>query len=142
MYQVTFEAYHLMQMQTQSAQEWMKAHVSYQDARGLENEHAATLMLDGRPIACAGVFPIWEGRAYLWCWLGCNATAKTFLELHRFAKRFLDGLPFRRVEAAVECDFAAGHRWVKALGFELEAPRMRCFEIDGRDSALYARVRV
>ena len=109
--------------------------------RTLESPWATTLVADGRPILSGGAIPLWMGRAYLWSFLSDKVTRRNFVEVTSFVRRFLNGLPFKRVEASVECDHEAGHRWVRALGFELEAPRMRAFQVDGRDCALYARVR-
>lgn len=49
-------------------------------------------------------------------------------------------MKYRRIEAVVKCEFKAGHRWARFLGFELEAPRMSKWGDDGTDYALYARV--
>ena len=68
-------------------------------------------------------------------------TKRNFLKLHYLAKEYLGGLPIRRLEASVNTGFTAAHRWVKALGFKMEAPRMEAFQIDGSDCALYARVK-
>jgi hypothetical protein len=43
------------------------------------------------------------------------------------------------VELTVLKHFAAGHRWAKMLGFEIEAPLMRGYNPDGTDSVGYAR---
>ena len=63
------------------------------------------------------------------------------LRLAEVAQRMLDAYPAQRIEAHIDVDFLNGHRWVEALGFVIEAPRMRKFTPDGRDVALYARVR-
>ena len=64
-----------------------------------------------------------------------------FVALTKAAKRILGSMPYRRLEADVACDFAQGHRWLRMLGFTMEAPRMVAYLPDGTDSALYARVR-
>lgn len=140
MYVVPYEAGHIARMRVQAAQAWLVSRQAPAVLRSLENEYASTLMVDGTPIACAGAVPLWEGRAYVWSWIGDSVCTANFRAVHRHAKEFLAGLPFRRLEATVDCAFEAGHRWVKALGFTMEAPRMVAFEVDGRDSALYARV--
>ena len=76
----------------------------------------------------------------MWALISTGVTARNFAALHAQAKRFLDGLPFDRIETGVDCDFPQGHRWMKALGFTMESPRMRKFQ-NGRDHALYARVK-
>lgn len=140
-YTVPFEVEHYARMGVQPAQQWMKTGFRPEDLKTLENDYAVTLMVDGEPAACAGAVEYWPGRALVWAVLGDAVDAQFFPVLHREAKLFLDGLPMARLEAAVDCDFDAGHRWAKALGFKVEAERMRKFHMDGRDCALYARVR-
>ena len=59
--------------------------------------------------------------------------------IHRAVLRGLSAAPFRRIEAHVEASHAEGHRWIAALGFELEGV-MRNFW-NGRDFALYSRIK-
>lgn len=141
LYPVPFAAEHLAQMQLQPAQSWLSAHTDVASMRSLENEWSSTLMDDGRPLAAAGVAVYWQDRAYVWSLISKDVKVSNFLAVHAHAKAFIAGLPFRRLEAGVDCDFEAGHRWAEALGFELEAGRMRAFQVDGRDCALYARVK-
>jgi len=95
---------------------------------------------DGTVLLCGGVTPYWEGRAESWAMLNRNRRAD-FIGLHRVALRFLEKCPVRRIEASVECDSENGHRWCKALGFKLEAERLKGFLPGGKDAALYARVK-
>jgi hypothetical protein len=66
---------------------------------------------------------------------------KNFLKGHRAVKRFLDGCYTQRIEMTVDCDFPEAHRWAKMLGFTMECERMKYYSPDGRDCALYARIR-
>ena len=140
-YAVQFCAEHIRALRAQPSQQWLAATASDRDLRLLENQYATTVMEDGRPIACGGVLPIWENRGYLWSVISDTVDARSFRAVHAITKRALDGMPFRRLEAAVEVDFEPGHRWVRALGFELEAPLAKAFQVNGADCALYARVR-
>lgn len=102
-------------------------------------EHAYSIFIDGTLKMVAGVTTYWPGRGEAWAIL--DPQCKTdFMELHHVVKRFLDICPVKRIEAAVECEFTPGHRWVKSLGFELEAKKLRAFLPDGKDASLYARV--
>lgn len=141
LYGVPFEAAHLQHLVLQPAQQWCRSYLQGAELRTLENEWAATLMHDGRPIACVGPALYWENRALVWSFISTAVCQSNFLTIHRLAKAYLAGLPFRRLEAAVDVDFDAGHRWARALGFQLEAACMSAFQLDGRDCALYARVR-
>lgn len=109
--------------------------------RGLENDWSSTLMEDAKPFACAGVLPYWENRALVWSFLSADVAPANFWAVHAAARQFLDGLPFRRLEAAVDVGFENGHRWMKALGFRVEAPLMRAFQVDGRDCVGYVRIK-
>lgn len=139
-YPVTYQARHFHALRVQSFQNDVSQYLDDTTLHALENEHAYTLMRDGEPLLCCGAVEVWANRAYLWSVLGSIETCE-FREVHSWAKRFLGGLPFRRLEASVDVDFEAGHRWMRSLGFECEAERMRAYEVSGRDCALYALVR-
>jgi hypothetical protein len=101
---------------------------------------AYSIQVDGRVIACAGVVEYWKNRGEAWAFVD-RKCKREFLALHHIVRDFLDHCPVRRIEAAVSTTFSAGHRWVRALGFELEAPILRAYGPDGGDCSLYARVR-
>ena len=137
---VPFKAEHLMDLQLQESQQFCGPAVSPQYAMYLEGEFSFTA-LDGDKVLCVGgVTAIWDNRAIAWMLVDGSA-GKHFVEIHKAAKRMLDMVPYARVEADTPCEFEAGHKWLKMLGFQLEAERMRAHRIDGGDSALYARVK-
>jgi hypothetical protein len=105
-----------------------------------DSKYSFTLMLEGKPVACAGVVEFWHGRGEAWAVMS-KACKPYFFQIHNVVKRFLEVCPMRRIEASVSVEFGAGHRWVKALGFKCEAPVRKAFFQDGSDSALYALVR-
>lgn len=137
---VPFQAAHLRELQLQKAQAWGTSMLTEQHAAGLEETHAFTAMVGGQIVGVGGAYEIWEGRALLWSFIDGRA-GPHFVAIHRATMRFLETLPYRRIEAEVDCDFLPGHRWIKMLGFELEAERLRKYRVDGGDSALYARIR-
>jgi hypothetical protein len=94
---------------------------------------------DGRVLCSAGVNELWPSRGEAWAVLHPRCKSE-FLGIHNAVKRFLLVCPIRRIEAAVKVGFQEGHRWAKALGFELEAPRLKAYSPEGHDMALYARV--
>lgn len=142
-YTVPFQARHFKALKIQSAQTELLHLLSEEAVRAWEGPYATTVMRDGTPVLIAGVLPIWEERAYLWSFLSDDITPGEFVAVHRATKRSIDGLPYRRVEAAVEVSFEQGHRWVKALGFECETPDtvMKAFMPNGGDCKLYAKVK-
>ena len=137
---VPFKAEHLLALQLQQGQAHAQPFITEDYAHMLEGEYAFTALADGVPIAVGGVTKLWDERGLAWTFVSRNAGAH-FVELHKAVKAMLDIVPYRRVEADTPCDFEQGHRWLRMLGFTLEAERMRAFRVDGGDSALYARVR-
>lgn len=97
-------------------------------------------LVDGRVVGCAGVVRLSSHRGHAWALLG-RVPPKRFAAVHKAIARFLDRQALRRLETAVDSDFAAGHRWAGMLGFVREG-RMRAYGLDGRDADLYARVRM
>lgn len=136
-----FRARHIEAMNIQDDQEWVTRVYGQAELRLLENPNAYTLYQDGVPIVCCGAFALSKVRGTCWAIMSSRITPHLFREVHALGKQFLASLPFKRLEAVVATDFAAGHRWVKTLGFQLEAPCMRAYELDGTDCALYAKVK-
>jgi RimJ/RimL family protein N-acetyltransferase len=98
-----------------------------------------TAMDGDEVLACAGVVKQWDNRAIAWGLISEYA-GKQFVRIHKAVKRFLDTTDFNRVEAFVDADFEAGHRWIQMLGFEREG-YMRAFSPLGKDCILYARIK-
>lgn len=90
-------------------------------------------------VACGGLLPQWENRALAWMLIGENA-GPHFAAIHRHVRQFLIRSPYRRIEAHVDVGFAAGIRWMKMLGFELEAYK-KAFRPDGADMLEFVRIR-
>lgn len=101
---------------------------------------AFTGLVDGVPIGIAGVIPKWPGTVHVWALLS-PACGPWMREIIHFVRHVLAGLPQPRIEATCVCEFELGHRFLKVLGFKMEAERMVKFDPAGRDHALYARVR-
>lgn len=95
---------------------------------------------DGVVMLCGGLLEYWNGRAETWASFNKREVRKDFLAVHHQVEKFLDESGFRRIEAAVVLGFENGHRWVKALGFRLEAPVVRKYLPNGKDCSLYARI--
>ena len=98
-----------------------------------------TAVDDGEVLACAGVVEQWKGRAIAWGLISAHA-GKQFVRIHKAVQRFLETTEFNRVEAFVDSDFDAGHRWIMMLGFEYEG-YMKAFSPLGKDCKLYARIK-
>jgi len=106
----------------------------------LETDTAITITQDGRNVFCGGCTTMWQGRGLMWCYFGI-IDPKDFIKIHHIIHSFLSVLDFNRIEMYVDYDFKNGHRWAKALGFTVEAPRMRKFALDGKDQTMYSWIR-
>jgi|GEM_PF-1652763 len=103
---------------------------------------------DGRIILCCGLLPmiipgldIGPFSAAAWV-LAAKMKRGEFIEAHNAVRNLLEkfGPRFKRIEAYVDVDFKAGHRWMKTLGFQCEAPVRRRAGLMGRDDSLYAKI--
>jgi hypothetical protein len=101
---------------------------------------AYTGRLNGKVVFCAGVVELWPGRGEAWAVFD-KSLKGDFIKVFHVIRRFLDGCGIKRIETSVDCSFADGHRWMKALDFVCEAPVRKAYGIFGEDTALYARVK-
>jgi hypothetical protein len=137
---VKFQSEHLMRLQEQKATAYLRPYFKPENYQAIENcTYSYTGISNGRVLICAGIFEIWPGRAEAWAILDQDCK-KEFLLIHRAAKRFFDICSIKRIEATVDVNFNNAHRWALALGFKMEASRMRAYHPNGTDCALYARV--
>lgn len=102
--------------------------------------HSYSIFVDGKLVAVAGIAEYWKGRGEVWAMVD-RSSKKHFFILHNVVKRFLELCPIRRIEAAIETDFEEGHRWVKALGFRLDAVNLEAFFPNGTNASLYSMVK-
>lgn len=138
---VPYEASHILGIQAQRGQAGAKAFITEEYAKALEGEFAFTAISDdGEVLAVGGIKEIWTDRAMAWSFIDRRA-GKHFTAIHKAVKTLLEIVPYRRIEAEVACEFAPGKRWLKMLGFTMEAERMRAALPDGTDSALFAKVK-
>jgi len=138
---VPYEAGHLHLLQLQDAQAFVHTMINGAHAKALEDPRSFSVVGDdGEVYACGGLTELWTHRALAWSLVSRHA-GRHMLLIHRAIQRYLDASPFRRIEMEVDCEFEAGHRWARMLGFTMECERMRCHGIDGRDNALYAKVK-
>lgn len=91
-------------------------------------------------LGIGGAFDKGGGRAECWTWL-CAGVGRRMLGIHRTAARFLDAVPFRRLEAYVHEKNWQAIRWACALHFHLECQRLASWFPDGSAAMLFARVR-
>ncbi|MBP7622441.1 MAG: hypothetical protein KA763_00605 [Xanthomonadales bacterium] len=129
-----------MDIRLQYMQQEFHEQFTPQYGRALEDVgNGYTAMVDGRPIACAGLAEQWEGRALAWALIGADA-GPYFTGIVRGMRRALDMTPWRRIEAQVDAEFVEGLRLAHMLGFEVES-KMRAFTSAGRDAFMFVRIR-
>jgi hypothetical protein len=137
---VKYNKNHLQELRHEKSVAHVVSYFGEALAETIENaKYSFTGIHDNKVLFCAGVTEYWPGRGEAWAFLDSNSR-QHFMAIHNATKRFLEVCPIRRVEAAVDIDFKEGHRWVKLLGFKLEAERLKAYRLDGGDSSLYARV--
>ncbi len=97
-----------------------------------------------RYLGSAGLIPLWPGRAMAWALVVSTVDRRQMLTIHRWVNEFLDEAQqdkrYRRIEASVLDGFVQAQKWVERLGFQREG-YMKCYDPDGRDHHLYARVK-
>lgn len=108
----------------------------YLDA--LASEESYTAIVDGKVIACMGVYPYTNNIGKMWSFLS-EGSGKHMITLTRAVKKFCTESEYTRLEAAVRQDYKEGHRWVKMLGFTCETPDgMKNYTEDLQTYSLYA----
>lgn len=108
----------------------------------LLREFPAMTLFDGQHfVAAAGLVEIRPGTGYAWALLGRRLTPSGLVIASKYCRTMLNVAPFRRIEATARCDFGPAQRWLRLLGFEVEAPRMRAYLPDGGDATLYSKVK-
>ena len=93
----------------------------------------------GRLLFVGGVCEIYPHYGSAWAML-CADKGTAFVTLTRIVRRYLDSLPFDRVDCAVSFPFEAAHRWVAALGFAPDGLHERA-AANGDDVMIYVRMR-
>lgn len=134
---VKYEPAHLISILEDPSQKETAKYVKHSDAQALStHEYAYSVLKDGIPVACAGLLKYWNGRYEAWAFL-IPGHRDAFLFIHNKVKLFLSETSIRRIEATVDMKFRAGHRWAKALGFEVECEILKAYGPTGNDFKLY-----
>lgn len=136
---VAYRWEHLAGMTFQASQKHYA--IGEAQAKGVDNGLAWTGLFDGRPIACAGLVPIWPGRYEAWAFFCEDFPTVVFPAIHAAAIRRMNKLRARRIETPLDPTAPNAARWARLLGFEIEGT-MRGYAPDGRDMLLAARVHV
>lgn len=131
-----FAPEHILTMDIQPHQAWMRQAVVEGYGEFLARGIAETLWRDGAPIACYGGVLLWPGNTEVWAVfardIGVSMTAA-----HRAAKALIEANAQPRLQAYVDAEFAEGVRWALQLGFKAEGKPRRYFP-NGNDAYLFA----
>lgn len=140
MHVIPFEPFHLRALVLQESQSWMGPMLKEDYGEALvKSGPCFTLEDSGRVIICAGLVNMWENRAQAWALISGDA-GKNFTRIFRAMRSFIELQETKRIEATVDANFEQGHRLMKMLNFQYEGI-MRAYLPDGRDVAMYGRVR-
>ena len=137
---VPYEAKHALRIQVQMAQRDVEPFLTVERAQAMEGGFSFAAIEGEQVLAVGGVTELWEGRALVWSLLDQDA-CKHMVALYKAIKAIIALLPYRRLEADTPCEFSAGHKMLRMLGFKLETERMRAYRPDGGDSAMYVRLK-
>lgn len=137
---IPYKPEHMESLLLQPSQAYMRTYLERPEyRRALAIDGKSFTALDGdRVLGCAGIVPIWDGRAEAWAILARDLR-REFLAIHHATKRFLAVCGVRRIEAHVDADFGCAKQWIERLGFVNEGPLAK-YTPDGRDCIRYAKV--
>lgn len=93
-----------------------------------------------RIVGCAGLAQDHPQCVTGWTLLSPQLSGQHMLAITRECRRQFAACEARRIQAHVDPNFAPAVRWVELLGFQYEG-LLRRFSPDGRDMAMYSRVR-
>ena len=108
--------------------------------KALEDTLALTVLVNGVPVAMAGVIEDtpWRGKA--WSYMGADLK-RHMVPVIRGLRRGLDLCSYSRIEMDVDMNFTEAHRMARLLGFTMEARERKNYGPNGQSCSLYSRTR-
>ena len=134
---VRFEAWHIELLMRDKASDSIRFDYDANVMKNMELGNSWTLLAGELPIMCGGTLQQWPGRHTGWAFLNAH-TGKHMLAATRCAHQVMNTAK-GRIELTVRRDFAAGHRWARMLGFDIETYVMKRYGPDGEDHTGYVR---
>lgn len=101
---------------------------------------AVAAIVKGEVMAVGGVDHMWDHRGGVWA-LFSHKSEMCFLPVFRAVKKWLDMLPYDRLDLDVPYGDEKALRRAKLWGFKVEAERAQKFGPGGEDCTLLARVK-
>lgn len=138
---IPFKAEHLIELLKEESAAHLREHLTERHCKALEGApFTASMELGGEIVMCGGVAIYWHGRGEVWSFYS-SACKRNYVPVFRAVKKWLDEVPVRRLELAAEIGNKFAQRQAMLLGFELEVPRLRAFQPNGADCAMYVRIK-
>lgn len=138
---VAFEPQHLAELLEEGAAAYLKPLLTPDVLESFRNRPLThSIQQNGKVVFCGGVSLYYPGRGEAWAFFD-STCRQNFVPVFKIVKKWLNDCPVRRIEASVKVDDEQAHRWVRSLGFELEAPLLKAYRPDGADCALYSKVK-
>lgn len=132
-----FDPAHILAMEIQPHQAWMRDALTSDYGAFLARSIAETIWHDGRPLACYGGTLLWPGNTEVWA-IFSSKVGTAMPAVTNAARALIDANPQPRLQAYVDAEFAPGLRWMFQLGFKVEGKHTAYFP-NGNDAITFAR---
>lgn len=130
---------HILAMDIQPHQAWMRQAVEEGYGEFLARGIAETMWRDDKPIACYGGVLLWPGNMEVWA-VFARDIGMAMTATHRAAQALIAANPQPRLQAYVDAEFTAGVRWALQLGFKVEG-KLTAYFPNGNAAFVFARAR-
>lgn len=135
-----FHPEHILAMDIQPHQAWMRELVSSSNYGKLMGAGVAETLWDGdTPIACYGESLLWDGNGEVWS-VFARTIGHRMMSVRRATLGLIDRVTTRRLQAYIDVEFAPGVRWMLNLGFKVEGKAVGYFP-NGNDAFIFALIR-
>jgi hypothetical protein len=139
MHVTDFRPEHILMMDIQPHQAWMREAVENGYGEVLARGVSQTVWDGEIPIACFGQVLLWENNGEVWSVFASDiGTRMTYV--YRATRRLIASVSTRRLQAYVDAHFEEGVRWMFRLGFMIEG-RLDGYFPNGNDAYLFAMTR-
>jgi len=128
-----------MELLRQDAHASIAGRMTIERAEFLANIDTVSVVDGSKVFLVGGAIKYHEHRAEAWAMID-QSCRRDFIGVFNKARQWIQDFKIRRLEAAIDQEFEAGHRWIKALGFQFEAGPLKHYRSNGGDSSLYVRI--
>ncbi len=139
---IPFKTEHLLEIEHRWPEVGVPSELIMATAEFYSTGFARTGLVNGHPIVCGGMMPLWPGVGEAWV-IGSDELKQNIISFHRAILRFREvvfGMGLHRLQCACHADFTESRDWLERLGF-VEEGLMKAFASDRSDYVRYALVR-